>query len=176
MRASLRVKAFMRLIMFFNKSHTLIVILLSVLTLILICDYYYLTHKAHNVLNVECNSTFEIKNNHAQLTMPVNGTLVIRADATGLIELTGFAMIGGSSYKLSRGLTFKYEQDNEGIYKLTNISEVIHAGDQVKNEFLNSNFFSFNTENSRNMSLVKINNAFIIGNLHSPVFMCVVKS
>lgn len=58
---------------------------------------------------------------------------------------------------------------------MNHISTVKHAADNTSDAIMDALFFSISKEKVRYMTVDRINNAYVIGNLHSPVFMCVVK-
>lgn len=145
------------------------------LFLVIVFDVIYFKSKVDDSLNEECSTTFVYKNNRAGLAMPVNGTLILKSNATGLIELSGIVSLRGSPHRLARVISFDYERENASVFKLTDMMLEKHSGDDLDNDFLDANFFSMKNEPSRHMILTKVDNAFIIGNLHSPVFMCVIK-
>lgn len=157
---------------FKNKIKMMIIV---IFLLIISIDFTYLNYKASTTLNEECSTTFEYRNNHVGLIMPVNGTMVLRPNSTGMIELSGVVELNGSTYKLGRSITFEYERESDSIFRLKNMGLEIYAIDNLNNNFMDTNFFSIGGEYSRRMTLSIINNAFIIGNLLSPVFMCVIK-
>lgn len=74
-----------------------------------------------------------------------------------------------------RDIRFNYQKEGDGIYRIFNITTIKYPSDDSPDALIDSVFFSTSHENERFMNLTKIKNAYVIGNLHSPVFMCVVK-
>ncbi|WPU21969.1 hypothetical protein RI049_18230 [Cedecea neteri] len=149
--------------------------LITIMMAVAVLEYLYLSKKNARTFDAVCNAAFEVTHNHVGLTLPLNGTAVFRPDSTGIVELSGNTILNGKPERLSRTISFNYARENGDIFKLTNISEVSHAGDTFDNDFLNANFLSINPEHSKLMALARINNTIVIGNAYSPIFMCVEK-
>lgn len=156
----------------FRKINLLLVLLVL---MVIVFNFFYFTFNRGEVLNDSCVSVFRIEDHTNELHSIETAKLVFNPDKSGYIALSGNVSEYGKVMTLSRDLNFKYEKENKNIYKMTNIETVKHSKDNVPDALFNSMFLSTQHEKARYMTVDKIMNSYVIGNLHSPVFICVVK-
>lgn len=146
-------------------------LLLAVITF----NITYFTLNNGSVVNDTCVSVLRTHdfNNHFNSIETVK--LVMSPDQTGYISLSGSMSSNNKTTTLFREIRFKYDKENDDIYKLFDIETVKHSRDNTPDILVDSFFFSTRHEKARYMTVSKITNAYAIGNLHSPVFLCVVK-
>lgn len=147
-----------------------LIIALSILVNLL---YFYLNKG--NSLNSSCISvlrTHEYANNFASTE---TATLVMNPNRKGYISFSGKILYEKKTMTFFRDIRFNYQKEGDGIYRIFNITTIKYPSDDSPDALIDSVFFSTSHENERFMNLTKIKNAYVIGNLHSPVFMCVVK-
>lgn len=151
-------------------------ILLPCLVLLLIaCNFIYFTLNRGEVFNDSCVAVLRTEEQNSGFNSTETLTLVLNPDKSGYIAFSGDINNHGKMMTLYRELRFKYEKESDDIYKMTNIETVKHSRDNAPDALVDSVFFSTQHEKARYMTLGKINNSYVIGNLHSPVFICVVK-
>lgn len=135
---------------------------------------FLLTTVNPNRFNAQCTTSFEYRNNSRNLTLPITATLVLRKNATGFLEMSGFFHLNGEHLTVSRNIKFDYSKINASLFKITNIKSEKDKADNVDDDFLSTVFFSIGTGRERFMSVLNEKNTLIIGNVHSPVFICVI--
>lgn len=151
-------------------------VILSFLVLLLIaCNFIYFTLNQGEVFNDTCVSVLRTEEQKSGFLSTETATLVLKPDNNGYIAFSGDISNHGNVMTLLRELRFKYEKESDDIYKMTNIETVKHSRDNAPDALIDSVFFSTLHEKARYMTLGKIKNSYVIGNLHSPVFICVVK-
>ncbi|WP_334755839.1 FidL-like protein [Enterobacter quasiroggenkampii] len=151
-------------------------ILLPCLVLILIaCNYIYFILNRGEFFNDSCVSVMRTEEQTSGFISTETVTLVLNPDKSGYIAFSGDINNHGKMMTLYRELRFKYEKESDDIYKMTNIETVKHSRDNAPDALVDSVLFSTQHEKARYMTLGKIKNSYVIGNLHSPVFICVVK-
>lgn len=151
-------------------------ILLPCLVLLLIaCNFIYFTLNRGEVFNDSCVAVLRTEEKNSEFNSTETLTLVLNPDKSGYIAFSGDINNHGKMMTLYRELRFKYEKESDDIYKMTNIETVKHSRDNAPDALVDSVFFSTQHEKARYMTLGKFKNSYVIGNLHSPVFICVVK-
>lgn len=134
---------------------------------------FLLTTVNPNRYNSQCTTYFEYRNNSRNSALPITATLVLRKNATGFLEMSGFFYLDGERLTVSRNINFNYSKENAVLYKISNIKSEKTKTDNVDDDFISTFFFSSGTGRERFMSVLKERNTLIIGNVHSPVFICV---
>lgn len=148
---------------------------LCLLILVIACNLLYFTVYRGKVLNDSCVSVMRTEEYTSGFYSTVTTTLVLNTDNSGYIAFSGDISNHGKTMTLLRELMFKYEKVSNSIYKMSNIETVKYPIDSAPDALVDSMFFSTQHGNARYMTVGKINNSYIIGNLHSPIFICVVK-
>ena len=128
-----------------------------------------------NRFEAQCDATFEYRNSSGNLVLPLTATLILRRNATGVIQMSGVFYSNDSNFRVLRNISFDYSKENSGLYNISNIRLSKSNYDNVDDDFMANNFFSAGTGKERFMSVLKVKNTLIVGNVHSPVFICVLK-
>ncbi|WP_434638748.1 FidL-like protein [Klebsiella sp. I138] len=134
-----------------------------------------LQKRSSEVFSDTCTSVFSMENLSSSFTSSVDTMIVFRRDKSAYIAFSGQLNADNRTMILSRDIHFHYEKDSRNVYQMNHISTVKHAADNTSDAIMDALFFSISKEKVRYMTVDRINNAYVIGNLHSPVFMCVVK-
>lgn len=121
-----------------------------------------------------CSTTFQIKYNKPDFTAKVNVFLQLQKDGRGFFDITGKADVDGENFDIARTYHFNYEKQRSSVYHLTEITASHRNYENVNNTLMNSLFFSTAQENGRYLRMTKMENSYVIGNLHSPLFVCIV--
>lgn len=151
-------------------------ILLPLLVLIMIvCNTVYFSLNRGGILNDACVSVLRTQEFTSNFISNETVTLVMNPDRSGYISFSGNMLLNGNATTLFRDIKFNYQKESDDIYKLYNIQTIKHSRDNAPDALVDSIFFSTSHEKARYMTVNKIKNSYVIGNLHSPVFMCVVK-
>lgn len=157
------------------KHLSVISVIAFVALAVIVLDILFLGQKRKETLNDSCTAVFDTHDTASDFQTLVNAVMVMNPNESAFIDLSGIVEHRNQKYVLSREIKFKYDKEGEDIYRMTDLSMVKHGSDTAPDSLLDSIFFSINHENARFMTVKRIKNAYIIGNLHSPVFMCVVK-
>lgn len=157
-------------------SFLLMVFLLAISVVITYFDTVFLNQKRKGLLNENCTAFLEFHDTPSGFSARINIFLVMRNQKYGYIDMSGHVTHKGENYTLSREIKFIYKDESPDIYEISRLTLIKQASDTTPNELMDSIFFSMNYEMARHMTVRRIRNAYVIGNLHSPVFMCVVKS
>lgn len=147
----------------------------SLVILLLACNVLYFTSNQGENFNDTCVSVLRTEERISGFHSTETIRLVLNADNSGYIAFSGNINLHEKVMTLYREFRFTYEKESNGLYKLSNIETVKHSSDNAPDTLIDSVFFSTHNDKARYMTLGKIMNAYIIGNLHSPVFICVVK-
>ncbi|MGG6196332.1 FidL-like protein [Pantoea allii] len=156
-----------------KKIKCVIVAVFFVVTLAVLASI--LQKRASEVFSGTCTSVFSMENFSSSFTSSVDATIVFRSDKSAYIAFSGQLDADNRTMILSRDMHLRYEKDSRNVYQMNHISTVKHAADNTSDALMDTFFFSISKEKVRYMTVDRINNAYVIGNLHSPVFMCVVK-
>ncbi|MFP2826046.1 FidL-like protein [Citrobacter braakii] len=143
--------------------------------LLVVCNFLYFTLNRGKVLNDTCVSVLRTEEKTIDFHSTETTTLVLNPDNSGYIAFSGNISNNGRVMTLLRELRFKYVKESDNIYKMEKIETIKHSRDNTPDALVDSVFFSTRHEKARYMTVSKIMNAYVIGNLYSPVFICVVK-
>jgi hypothetical protein len=129
-------------------------------------------------LDVFCESTVKLNNARDGVEFNFDGTIVARfkPDLTGYIAELGVINRGGKTYNVSREVAFTYEpKDEDGIYDIRLNTVSIAQADTAPNEMVERNITG--RPGGVNSYIVRHanNNSWSIGNIYTPIVMCVDK-
>ncbi|WP_274242169.1 MULTISPECIES: FidL-like protein [unclassified Enterobacter] len=158
-----------------TKYLTAVSIITIVILAVLIVDLALLGQKRKETLNDKCTAVFEIHDTATGFWTVINAVLVMNPNDTAYIDLSGTVEHKQQKFVLSRQISFTYDKEGEDIYRLTGLGLSKHAQDNAPDPLIDRLLFSLNNERERFMTIKRVKNAYVAGNLHSPVFMCVVK-
>jgi hypothetical protein len=156
----------------------IIAIVIIVNTAFLLWLYVIYPHSHRGNLDIFCESTLNMSNDRSGSVFTFGGTVITRfkSDSTGYIGLLGAAEYQGKTYNVSREVGFTYEpKDDDGIYaiKLGTISPM--QADNIPNELVEYNITGragiINSYVLRHAN----ENTWSIGNIYTPIVMCVDK-
>ncbi|UWM63221.1 hypothetical protein [Enterobacter sp. CP102] len=143
--------------------------------MVMFAQILWLQNESQEALDINCTTVFSVNNKELKFSSSLNGFFAFRPNGTGYSELAGNATSGDFNHVISRGVTFDYEKQSSNTYILKSLKLVKHTSDTADDDLMDRAFFSMSNEPYRYMSLYKIKNGFIMGNLHSPVLVCVTK-
>lgn len=144
---------------------------------------YFAPHTASHKekLDIFCESTLKLSTNRDNENVPFHfsGTVLVRfkPDSTGYIGLSGDAEYNGTTYYVAREVGFQYQpKDTNNILSIKLNAQHIAARDNTPTQLIENNITG-----KPNADLVYIvrranSNTYSIGNMYSPIIMCVDKS
>ncbi|MFZ5177137.1 hypothetical protein ACOY5X_12565 [Enterobacter kobei] len=152
----------------------IIAIPLLVFSVIIFNGIYFHTVRGM-AINSSCFSVlrgeeFAMKFNHAESI-----TLVLNPDRRGYVSFSGNVSYEGKNNVLQRDILFQYEKESSGVYKLYDVKTVKHFRDTTPDILVEQFILDTHRDKTIRMTFVRTGNALVVGNLHSPVFMCVIK-
>lgn len=134
------------------------------------------------MLDIFCESTLNLKASPGTQQSGIfnfEGTVLLRfkPDATGYLWLLGNAKHQDAHYNVSREVNFRYKpKDINGIYTVTFLARRVPLNDNTPNALIERNITGpVNTEMSYVIRRTN-KNTYSIGNIYSPIIMCVDKS
>lgn len=158
-----------------NRLFRPLIVIPCLLLTVMLFNITYLTLHKGSILNDTCVSVLRTQEFNSHFMSTETATLVMNPDHSGYIAFSGSMKSNDKIMTLFREIRFTYEKESDDIYKISDIETVKHLRDNAPDTLVDSVFFSTSHEKARYMTVSKIMNAYVIGNLHSPVFMCVVK-
>ncbi|HHU0636855.1 TPA: FidL-like protein [Enterobacter hormaechei subsp. xiangfangensis] len=155
------------------KKPLVLLLLIMLLSVLGNAIYFYLNRGDR--LDVSCVSVLRTHEYAIGFKSTETATLVMSPNHSGYISFSGKVFYENKTMQFFREIRFNYHKEGDGNYKIFDINTFKHPSDNAPDALIDSVFFSTSQEKSRFMNLTKIYNAYVIGNLHSPVFMCIVK-
>lgn len=156
-----------------------IILIASFLTslIILAALLFTILHPArNNSADISCISSFEASSNIAKFNIHGYFILQTQRHLAGIIRISAILRVNDASssavsYRVSRNLHFKYETDRKGNMLMKNIEIHKQNVDTISDEFFSR--YVFNIEPNKQYSIVKMKNAWLIGNELMPLWTCV---
>lgn len=158
-----------------NKFKISTLYLSVVFVITIFCNVLFFSYDRGTILNDTCVSVFKIQEFNNEFSTIATSKLVMKSDKSGYVAFSGNASYEGKSMILSRDIRFKYEKESNDIYRIFDYETVKYSSDNTPDTLMDSVFFSTRSQKPRYIIVSKIMNAYVIGNLYSPIFMCVVK-
>ena len=121
-----------------------------------------------------CSTSFRITHDKPDFNAGLNTFLQLQKDGSGLIDLTGKVDTHGQSFEVARTYHFNYEKQGDSLYHLTQINTSSRSSETVDDNLMNNLFFSTTPKEGRYLRMTKMENSYVINNLHSPIFVCIV--
>ena len=134
-------------------------------------------HKKDNpTLSNDCSAVFAMQDKAARFAARLNIYLNMRDDSTGYLDMAGTLNSDGVEYTTARAWRFNYRLQNGNTLHLTNIAMDKRAADNAPDDVVDKLIFSTDPSSARYVKIAVLNNAWVIGNLYSPQFMCVINA
>jgi hypothetical protein len=146
---------------------------LAILISIFLANHFFWKGTSMEMSNYDCSTTFDSKINTIGFATKMNIFLHIKEDSTAHLDIVGNVAYKKDNYNAARAYDFNYRKQNGDIYHLTNIKMSKRSADNTADNIMNSLFFSYDSNAGRYIKIRKINNAYIISNFYSPLFICV---
>ncbi|WII85135.1 hypothetical protein N5863_29010 (plasmid) [Klebsiella pasteurii] len=157
-----------------KKPHSSIAIIIFLICVVVIVELYFISNISGNrtpMVNFSCTSKLIYESSKTNEAMNANILFLLRADGEGVIIFDGEVNDKEGDYKLSRKINFRYEYFSSRFFIIKEESLVLSKKDTIPNGFFEEKYFP---AHAFYITPIKgINNALLIGNSISPVFICV---
>lgn len=120
----------------------------------------------------DCSTSWRIQHNNPGFTARLNVFLHVQKNGSGLFDVTGKVDLPDGVYEVARTYYFTYTQQGDSVYHLTDLTTSSRRSETVNNDLMNNLFFSTTQPEGRYMRMTKMENSYVIDNLYSPVFIC----
>lgn len=142
-----------------------------VIIIAFIFSFLLITEKKRGV-DVFCRAYYSQESESGNYTMSSSFIFNFKENGTARISIDGIVKLYDNTYFVSRNLDINYKHIEKNIYKLSN-SVIFKSGrDSLPNELFEKNIFSFSESSDQFFTINKMDNVWLIGNLHSPGFIC----
>lgn len=121
-----------------------------------------------------CSTSFRLTHDNPKFNAGLNIFLQFQKDGSGIIDMTGKVDIQSGSFDVARIYHFNYEKQGGSVYHLTDITTSLRSSETVDDTVMNNLFFSTTPKEGRYLRMTKMGNSYVIDNLHSPIFICIV--
>ncbi|MCS3430975.1 hypothetical protein [Klebsiella sp. BIGb0407] len=121
-----------------------------------------------------CSTSFRLTHDNPQFNAGLNIFLQLQKNGSGLIDLTGKVDTAAGSFDVARIYHFNYEKQGDSVYHLADITTSLRSSETVDDTLMNNLFFSTTPKEGRYLRMTKMENSYVIDNLHSPIFICIV--
>ncbi|WP_300000347.1 hypothetical protein [uncultured Cedecea sp.] len=121
-----------------------------------------------------CATSFQMKYNKPEFIAKLNIFLQLQRDGRGIFDISGKVYSQGETFDVARTYHFIHQREGGTVYHLTDIKTSRRNYESVDETLMNSLFFSATQKEGRYLRMTKMENSYIIDNLHSPVFVCIV--
>lgn len=121
-----------------------------------------------------CSTSFRLTHDNPGFNAGLNIFLQLQKNGSGLIDLTGKVDTQGKNFEVARTYYFNYEKQGDSVYHLTQINVSSRSYETVDHTLMNNLFFSTTPKEGRYLRMTKMENSYVIDNLHSPIFVCIV--
>ena len=158
------------------KNKKIITSLVVVLTLAVIAALGIIAVQKNRqtVFGNDCSATFSMRDKSSNFAANLNVYLNLRTNNTGYVDMTGTVNSKGSGYTAARAYGFEYTLQNGNTLPLTTILLNKRAADTADDNLMDRLIFSIDSSSGRYVKITALNNAWTIGNLYSPLFVCVI--
>lgn len=152
-----------------SKKITLTFISLVFMMMIVISFHNFISIK-ENEYN-ECHAGYNFNNNNSEIHLDMY--LVMSKEHIAHLSVLGLVKDNGLNHMISRYYTFNYEKLSERRYKLKNITLSKHISDNANSIMIPSSLFDLDTNSTAVINVTKLMNGYVIGDLYSPIFICI---
>lgn len=142
---------------------------------LLFSGYLLFVCQSSNSMNIYCSTILQLAQKDPDLSATLDLTFRLQRNHTGQVALSGNIQKDGSSQVISRSMLFDYEIENPDEVSFKNMRYAKNLKDTASDEDFKMNFFYVPEGQKRTIKIHAIQNAYLIENVHSPVFLCVNK-
>lgn len=132
--------------------------------------FFYFYYR--DLYRINCESSFTFR--APQHDFALQGTMTFRLDHDGLgeIGIDGVVNSKGEQSRLIRYVQFIYRPVDRTSFKMDNMKMIKGTRDNAPDKSIDDNFFSLALEARRVLTLHRVENGYLVGNLQAPAFMC----
>ncbi|NEG59761.1 hypothetical protein [Pantoea agglomerans] len=151
--------------------------ILSIIVFIFMIVFSTTIYISSRKQKIDCVSTFLIIPDdksweHFKGTMSVT----IYSNGNGEVMFSGDAHQNGSNGKVffyERLMRFKYEKADDINYTLHDVDVVKYKNDDLQDDLFSKYVYSSTSDKKDHLVILKLKNAFLMGNMNGPRHMCV---
>ncbi|MBS0849428.1 hypothetical protein [Citrobacter sp. JGM124] len=153
-----------------------LMLLLSGLIAVISLFVIYMSHNrdANDKVDYHCSTSFRMQHNDPGFVARLNIFLQVKRDGSAFFDIIGKVDYLGEIYDVARTYHFNYQKESDSVYHLTQMNISRRSPETVDDKLMNSLFFSTTQEGGQYMRVTKMKNSYVINNLHSPLFVCIV--
>lgn len=141
--------------------------------LVMLGHFLYFSLYTRHFFDIKCVAHFTVARNELNTNMTVTSVLTLKPDFTGRMQMSGSVTTNRNIQAVLRFVEFDYEIDSEEVLKLNNFRLSKYAGDSMDESFFHEEIIDLGPDKTHFFTLERVNDLIIIGNGHSPVFICV---
>jgi len=158
------------------KKSRIIGFMLSVFVIVVTIFSAVIGHKKnYSTLDNDCSAAVSIRDKSANFSARLNIYLSLHNDNTGYLDVVGKISEAGVSYTTARSWRFNYALQNGNTAYLTRLTMDKRAADDSPDGLVDRLIFSTDAGSGRYVKIAVLNNAWVIGNLYSPQFLCLIR-
>ncbi|MGU3412601.1 hypothetical protein ACLBW2_06845 [Enterobacteriaceae bacterium C23F] len=146
--------------------------LLLVVVIVMVANAAYFYHRDSTTYKIKCESFVSHQAKQADFGYDVVITMDLKNNGKGTFGLEGTMRKGNDTWSLNRDVFFTYTRLPTKDFKMENVKIVKYGRDNSPEDVFNSHFFDLKSEDSRTVSLAKVQNGYLVGTLRAPVFIC----
>lgn len=160
------------------KNKKIIISLLMALIIVTLATLWVLSlqEQKQRLFGSDCSATLAMRDKSANFAANLNIYLNMREDRTGYLDMTGTVNSGGVDERAARSYSFDYVLQSGNTLHLTNIVLDKRTADTANDGLMDKLIFSIDSRTGRYVKIAAFNNAWTIGNLYSPLFVCVINA
>ncbi|MCX2867733.1 hypothetical protein ORL23_09585 [Kluyvera cryocrescens] len=141
----------------------------------LLSVYLIFSRHPYDGMTVNCSTILSLAHKNPDVSSVVDLTLRLHSNHTGQVALSGSIKQDNTTRTISRAVHFDYEIKNPGELLIENMRYEKNQKDSATDDDFKMNFFYVPDGKQRLIKINPLQNAYLIENPHSPVFLCVNK-
>lgn len=146
----------------------------SALSILVFVLYSNVKQNASSLLKGECFAQF-IKLDKTENTLAkIDFYLNFNEKGFGYIDMSG-KLNAVNSGIIARSYKFRYNFHSENMIHLSQIQQTKRAADNADENLMKKMILSIDTKPGLYVKVTKLLNSYVIGNVYSPLFICVIK-
>lgn len=143
---------------------------LTVFMVIIISVFYY--HRASNTYDIQCESYVAYRAQQSDTGFDMAIAMNMHHNAKGEFVIEGTMGKKNQTWSINRDITFNYARLHNNTIKMDHINIVKYGRDNVPDDMFNDIFLSTAGTSGRIITLSKVLNGYLVGNLRAPAFIC----
>ena len=146
--------------------------------MIIIALTFYANINYRNIkyLDNDCSTSLIMRDRINGFYIKTNIYIDFSKDSTGYLDMSGNISINDEVYTIARSWRFEYEFTSKDTLYLTDFKMDKRAVDNSPDDLVNKQVFNTFSNQGRYLKIGNMNGAWSIGNLYSPVFLCILRN